>query len=300
MQRDRARRRCRILQAGMVGRHGVTRQRVATTPGPGPYFAVAMISRILSVLFVLLISLLALGRLTRARIEPPPRPAPDAPLQATPTPTSPPQEALDSGASKTPTIDLLARLEGRRRLARAARSTYFDSLFAETDSVVRRWPEGNRAPFLVAIPPGDSAQYDAQLLATVSRAVAVWEDAGLGFRFVLTVDTANVRIVVRGAAHLDGERAGQTDLQWTRDGAIRAAQISLARADTRGRQIPEPGRLAVAVHEFGHALGLSHSPNSEDLMFPATQTSKLSRRDRNTVTLLYELPLGTIRENPPQ
>src|ERR1044071_1807995 len=41
----------------------------------------------------------------------------------------------DERVSGTPVIDLLARAEARGRLARAAQFTYFDSLFAETDSI---------------------------------------------------------------------------------------------------------------------------------------------------------------------
>lgn len=255
-------------------------------------------SRILSLLLVLLVGLLLLGRAVGTNPAAPPRTAaPDTtPRQVAvaavpaPAPEPPPEE------SATPTIDLLARLEGRRRLLRVARETYFDSLFAETDSVVRRWPEGNREALVVAILPGDSARYDAELLTLVRRAMAIWEDAGLGLRFTLVSDTTGARIRVRGTAQLDQERAGQTDLQWTRNGAIQGAQISLARLDKAGKPIPAGLRLAVAAHEFGHALGLGHSPRGDDVMYAATQVSTLSRRDRATIALLYELPLGSMKE----
>jgi len=180
-----------------------------------------------------------------------------------------------------------------------ARETYFDSLFAETDSVVRRWPEGSRQPLVVAVLPGDSSRYDAALLSLVRRAATVWEGAGVGFRFTLSSDTVGAAIQVSGRAQLAQGRAGQTDLQWTRNGAIQGAQIFLARLDQTGKPIPEGLRLAVAVHEFGHALGLGHSPRGDDVMYPATQVSQLTRRDRATIALLYELPLGSMKEGVP-
>jgi len=43
----------------------------------------------------------------------------------------------------------------------------------------------------------------------------------------------------------------------------------------------------LAMHEFGHALGLGHSPNGMDIMYWKAPALELSQRDRNTLIHLY-------------
>ena len=195
-------------------------------------------------------------------------------------------------------MDFLARLEGRRRLSRAGRTTYFDSLFLETDSVVRRWPDIKGLIFTVAVPP-DTAGRDSPLLDIVTRALRAWEAAGLGIRFTVRTDSAGADIVAFSAQVLGENRAGQTDVRWSTGGTIHSATITLARRDQQNRVIPAEILHAIAVHEVGHALGMSHSPDAADVMYPSTRTGSLSTRDVATFRLLYQLPLGTIRETPP-
>jgi predicted Zn-dependent protease len=50
------------------------------------------------------------------------------------------------------------------------------------------------------------------------------------------------------------------------------------------------------MHETWHALGLPHSADAADVMFPATQVDVLSTRDQESAQLLYRLPPGSVKD----
>jgi hypothetical protein len=213
-----------------------------------------------------------------------------------PSPAPGTDSIVRAAATNTPTIDRLARLAARRQLAREGGSTYLDSLIISTDSLVRRWPDRNGTPLTICLIQGGAPGYQPRMAEFVRDAMDRWENTGMGVRFSRISDSTDADIVVRWIDHFDFDRAGQTDLTWDHAGQVRKAAISLAIRTSAGFRMPDAALLAVAVHETGHALGLPHSADSADVMFPATRTGTLSERDRRTAQLLYQLPTGPLRD----
>ena len=222
--------------------------------------------------------------------------APDSTRAAAqPAPALAPTVVPPVGAGPT-YIVLLARSEMRRRIRASAASTYLnDVILASTDSMLHRWDGRLSAPVRVFFLPTTVANFQPSFLDAVRSAFQRWQDAGVPVRFKLDADSGSAEVRIKWRIQFEGERAGQTDLQWDEDGHLTGGLVTLATFDAKGQAFAVEEVRVLALHEIGHLLGLDHSPDSGDIMYAQPKVRDLSPRDIRTVLLLYDLAPGSLR-----
>ena len=247
------------------------------------------------------------------RPEPRARTEPEAPLTihepeslaTTPLPAPPPPTGTASQGTAVPAgpdgrepsyIELLARAETRRQIRASGSSTYLGEMLAESgDSMLRRWENRQSNPIRVWFAPTNAANFKRAFLDAIRAAFGEWTRVGLPVRFEFDADSTNAEVTVKWRIQFEIERTGQTDVTWDQNGQIQSAVVTLATFDPKGRPMESDDIRVVATHEVGHLLGLDHSKDSTDIMFPTAKVRDLSDRDARTVVLLYQLTPGSLR-----
>lgn len=263
-----------------------------------------MTQRVLIGLLVVFGGMIVLSRTGRSDrvvpVEPvgsavPVAPPPETPAPRRRQPLGPLPAAYDTATvGGTPSLDLMARLTVRRRIAREGDRVYLDSLLAQTDSILVRWPDRQDRTLSVRF-AADSLP--ASLVAAARTGMDAWRGNASGWSFREVLDsTAEADVTVQWVEMLEDEGGfGVTDLSWNRSGEATRAVISLAQFTNPEREpVPATVMARVAAHEFGHAMGLPHSGLRTDLMFPSSPVGALSRRDQATLQLLYSVPPGPL------
>jgi Matrixin len=182
----------------------------------------------------------------------------------------------------------------REAVLSSAPGTYIERLLAEHRSVLERWPNRMMTPIQVWIDSSETTPgMQPGFPAAVRAAFAEWVGVGLPVRFAFVGAVQDANVAVRWTEHLD-RKTGATTWRTDRRGWLLSADVTLATHISNGRPLDERGVRAIALHEIGHLLGLSHSDYAGDIMAPLVRVDQLSSSDRATARLLYSLPAGRV------
>lgn len=146
-------------------------------------------------------------------------------------------------------------------------------------------------------PPPEKSSRPQAVLDAVRDGVTDWSGlAGGGlpsFEFVADAGDADIPIVWDDATTSRDFVAHCIYALNRRQRRFRVAHI-LVTTHWYGREVSLDELYAAVLHEMGHALGLRHSPDPGDVMYPklARDPQVPSARDRETLRRLYELPIG--------
>ena len=177
--------------------------------------------------------------------------------------------------------------------------TYIRAILDQQQQMLLRWPQRQREALRVWIARDvNIPDWDPNYPVVAEKVFDEWKEAGFPLRFDIVTDKVSADILIQWSNQFppsDGRRIGVTSKARDQSGWLVSAEITIATHGRDGEVLAPTMVAGVARHEVGHALGLGHSGNAADVMYPESITTVISEADRATLHLLYMLPPGVVK-----
>ncbi len=170
-------------------------------------------------------------------------------------------------------------------------------LSGRPDHRVMRWADGTREIRIrITGPEFEDASTERALQRAAEQGVLTWQGTPFPIR-ILRGGQGDADFEIRWARSLGGNQLGQTHTEWFRQSDESGMRVSALALVTRspfnqGFMLEAEQVRLTAAHEMGHALGLPHSDDPRDVMYPTNGAARISSADFATMNALYRLPNG--------
>jgi len=161
---------------------------------------------------------------------------------------------------------------------------------------ILRWPDDTPLIRVWVPEPADVSPQAAKVLQrAAANGIRVWHEFPFPLEVSTRLEAGDPDITVEWSRNLGGNRLGNTGMRWSRSGEAFHAEVRHLQLVTHYptnlevELTPEQLQL-VAAHEMGHVLGLPHSDDPRDVMYPQNTAWRRTRRDFETMEALYNLP----------
>lgn len=161
----------------------------------------------------------------------------------------------------------------------------------------KHWEE-SRFPLNIYVKGSDSRYFKSSYTEYVKYALDVWRKADdrIVYNFVDSKNHADISVIFveNLGDEYEENYLGLTDYDTDENKLIDYSKIQISLLKNGNEKVPAGELKATIIHEFGHALGLGHSKNEKDLMYPYISSDHTPDMNYDELSIGDKLAIKTL------